>query len=357
MDSEALSAIAQLLSGSTGPKIRATACSALAACTAEEAGTATRELIGTTSDGETIIRRLLTISSDSRVARLSLTALVNISEDEDAAATMIRASAVERCANSLLDPDEKPYVHLHSGLLSNLTRLPAGVDALVGKGKGTTAANAAVHTLLKLVSRIDQIPQALWMSNACSTEEGRAALLLRGQEGNDDNNTDVNRQPLTWLLRLLASPDYATRLAAASAVRNCAMTEDCHDTLVNRTNALGVCMASLVGPKTRLTLSHVQEAPKEVQAVLMDPTKIKPEAMVEIRLIIVESLLLLCKTLTGRSALRRKDACAVLSDWSEQETDDQILAAVMSIIERITTEIEEEIEEEGKEQVTVDGPV
>lgn len=351
MDEEGFSAVAQLLSGSTGPKLRTTACTTVAACTAGDAGEATRHNLGKSPLGETIVRRLINLTSSPQCGRVALTALVNLSEDESVAAIMIRASAVELCTTNLLDDDEsvQANAHLYSGLLSNLTRIPAGVDALVGKGKGTAASNAAIHTLLRLVAHIDRIPQVLWMSNACSRPEGRAALLLRNNNNKDDTNgrsdplnDDVNRQPLTWLLRLMDSPDYATRLAAASAVRNCAMSEDCHEVLVRRTNAIGICLARLIGLRNHLSMEQVSNAPQEVKALVADPSKIKGEPGVEIRLLIVESLLLLCKSRIGRDALREKDAYLVLVDWNEHEADEQIQAAVTSITGRIAADEEDD---------------
>lgn len=333
MDSDSLSAIAQLLKVTTGPSVRATTCATIAACCSKDEGAALRRQIGTSTTGETIIRSLLMLSADSRCARLALSALINLSEDEKASATIIRCAGVELCANGLLDDDYQILAPLYSGLLSNLTRLSSGVDALIGKGKDTLAANASVLTLLRLVARIDKIPHVLWMSNACSTAEGRSVLLLRNQESDAD---DENRQPLTWLLRLLTSSNDATRLAAASAMRNCAMDEGCHDLLVNGTNALGVCLSSLVGPSSNLPLDHIKEAPVEVRSLAANPSKAKPEPLVEIRLLIVESLLLICKSLTGRAALRESGACLVLLEWTKQEKDDQVRASVSSIMQRIS---------------------
>lgn len=360
MDSESLPALAQLLSGTTGPSVRATACATVAACCNGKEGEPLREQIGTSLIGETIIRRLLLLSSDRQSGRLALSALINLSETESCAETIIRSAGVERCTTALLDHEgdtdgeedgegdgeggERAHASLYSGLLSNLTRVPAGVDALVGKGKDASAANAAALTLLRLVTRVDRLPHVLWMANACSTPEGRAALLLKrraaqseqhdyARKGDED---DKKQQPLTWLLRLLTSRDDATRLAAASAVRNCAMADDCHDVLVNHTNALGVCLATLIGPRSNLPLHRVANAPAEVRAVAADPSKLSPEPLVEIRLLIVDALLLLCKTTDGRAALRHSDAYAVLSEWVKQEKDDHIKASATSIMQRIT---------------------
>lgn len=339
MDAQSLPDLAQLLTGAIGPSTRAATCTAIAACSAGKAGAALRRQVGTTTAGETIIRRLLTLSADPVCTRLALSALVNLSEDEQAVNVIIRSSGVERCANALLDEEASIMSPLYSGLLSNLTRFPPGVDALVGKDKGTTAANVAVHTLLKLVAAIDVIPNVLWMSNACSTAEGRAALLLHGQ---DVDEKDHDRQPLTWLLRLLSSTNDATRLAAASAMRNCAMADDCHDLLVRRTNSLGVCLSALIGPSCSLVLDDIQDAPTEVRNIVAGLADANPEKLVEIRLLIVESLLLLCKTLVGRTTLRERDSYLILHEWNKTEPDDQVKHSITSILQRIMTEEEDD---------------
>lgn len=342
MDEASLPDIAQLLSGSIGSSTRAATCTAVAACSSGQAGASLRRLIGTTEPGETIIRRLLLLCGDPNCARLALSALVNLSEDEEAAAVMTRAGAVDRATHALLDDDQRSLFSLYSGLLSNLTRFPGGVDALVGKGKGEKASMQAVNTLFKLVARIDRIPNVLWMSNACSTPEGRAALLLKGDAAKSENSAvkpqlvDKSKQPLTWLLRLVISENEPTRLAAASALRNCAMAEDCHLVLIKQTNAVGTCLARLMSSSRPIPLEQVKSAPEEVIALVTDPTKAKPEPLVEIRLILVESLLLLCKTRLGREALRELSVYAVLNEWKELEETEQIRQAAESILDRLT---------------------
>lgn len=342
MDDEGLSAVAQLLSGSTGPKLRTTALTTLIACTVgdEDEKERTRQRIGTTSVGETIIRRLLTLTADKKSEQLALTALVNLSENEDVTKTIIRAKGVENCTSNMLDilkdsARENTFIHLYSGLLSTLTRIPDGVDTLVGKHQGTTAPNLSVRTLLQLVTYIDRIPQVLWMANACSSQEGRAALLLRQQK---------HDQPLSWLLKLIDSSHYANRLAVASAIRNCAMAEDCHDILVQSTNVIDLCLSRIIASNNKLaiTLSQIQHGISDVIKQLIDnPTKANPEDMVEVRLIIVEALLLLCKTKVGRDALIKHFAYFILLEWSEHETYDKIIPAVTSITGRLVADAEE----------------
>lgn len=334
MDENSLPDIAQLLSGSIGPSTRGATCTAIAACSNGDAGASLRHLIGTTTHGETIIRRLLVLCGDPSCARLALSALVNLSEDESAAATMTRAGAVERSAVALLDNEQKYLSALYAGLLSNVTRFPFGVDALVGKGMGESASAQAINRLFKLVTKIDHIPNVLWMSNACSTSEGRAALLLKGNI-DEDGAVDTSRQPLTWLLRLVSSEKEAIRLAAGSALRNCAMAEDCHPVLVKHTNAIGTCLARLMTSSRPIPLERIKDAPEEVRALAINPANAKPEPLVEIRQMLVESLLLLCKTRIGRDTLRERAAYTVLNEWKHTEDNKEIGEAVESILDRL----------------------
>lgn len=342
MDEESLPAIAKLLSGSIGASTRAATCATIAGCSGNDAGAPLRHLLGTTTSGETIIRRLLLLSADPTCSRLALSALVNISEGEEAAKTMVRVGAVERAAECLLDDDQRHHVSLYAGLLTNMTRFPAGVDALIGKNMGTSAGNVAVHRLLKLVSRLDQIPNVLWMSNACSTPEGRATLLIR-RENETGNNQGVDSQPLTWLLRLLPSEDESGRLAAASAVRNCSMDESCHDILMEQTSAVSACLSRLISAKCPIQLSHMKKISQELGDLALDPSKAKPEPLVEIRLLIVESLLLMCKSQLGRTALWDQGAYSILEAWSAQEESLEVKNAITSTMNRIS--IAEDVEQ------------
>lgn len=329
MDESSLPDIARLLSGSLGPSTRAATCTAIAGCTAGTAGSSLRKTIGTTTHGETILRRLLTLCGDPNCSRVALSALVNLSEEESASAIIIHAGGVERCTKALMSPDQRPLSALYSGLLSNLTRFSQGVNALVGNNVGAAAGRVAVDRLFQLVASLDTIPNVLWLSNVCSTTEGRATLLLKNDE------TDVNKQPLTWLLRLLPDGKDETRLAAASALRNCAMAEDCHHVLLERTNALGVCLSRFVTVKQVIRLESIADAPSEVKEAVRGQTKTKPELHVEIRLILVEALLLMCKTLIGRKTLREKDTYPVLEAWLKEEQNDQVKRTVDNILDRI----------------------
>lgn len=335
MDEASLPDIDALLSGSAGARARETTCATLAACCSGEEAAPLRKLLGTTEPGKNILSRLLRLCSQPGSQILAFSSLVNISEDEDAARVMTELGVVERAANALLDSEQEEYAPFYAGMLSNITRFPVGVDALVGKGKEGVAADVAINRLHKLVLKIDTIPNVLWLSNVCSTAEGRDVLLIKDNVGKGDTESNPSRQPLSFVLKMLSDEDGAKRLSAASAVRNCALADDCHNILVKHTNAIGTCLAKLMSPKKLVSLERVHFAPPEVRAIVMDPKKANPEQHVEIRLILMEALLLLCKTRVGRETLRVRNAYEVLDEWSTVEDDDQIQQSISSILDRI----------------------
>ncbi|CAN8064357.1 unnamed protein product [Agarophyton chilense] len=336
MDKESLSEISQLLSGAVGPSTRTAACTALAACSAGGAGAKLRHIIGTTQVGEEAVRRILVLCGDRHCSRIALSALVNMSEDAEAVRTMTNLGAVQQASEALLDPELQELSSLYAGLLSNLTRFPCGVDALVGKGLTGVEKDLTIDTLLKLVTRIETIPNVLWMPNALTTPEGREALLFKYATSSPNNFSRSGQQPLTWLLRLLPSSNEATRLAVASALRNCAMVEDCHEALLSEPETIGTCLTRLMSAQHPVSPQNVRKAPQSVQNIAFNPMSATPEPLVEIRLILVEALLLLCKSSQGRKVLWEKDAYAVLEVWKQAEHNEQVQTAVDSIIERVT---------------------
>ena len=198
---------------------------------------------------------------------------------------------------------------------------------------------AAIGRLHRLVLRIQRIPTVLWLPNACTTKEGRDALLLH----QDDAAVDHDKQPLSHVLKLLSHADAAKRLAAASALRNCALAEDSHEILVVHTNAIGTCLRALISASCTLKLAQIPNAPVQVRDVVGDLKLAKPEGIVEIRLVLVEALLLLCKSRVGRETLRERNAYEVLEEWLKSEKHKPIEDAIGSILDRIVVAEDDEV--------------
>jgi hypothetical protein len=326
MDADTLQSLTELLSGAQSAQVRVAATVAIAAATAGDANAGTRSAVAAYPP---VLRRLLALRGDSGAGRFALTALVNIAEDPDAARALVGLRAVATSAAALLDAEQRDMASLHNGLLANLTRVKEGVDALTGalEGFDGNERRVAEATLLRLAANLGGVPNALFLANACSSTRGREVLLSNG-EG------DVRKQPLNALLHLLRDADQDRRLAAASALRNCALDEDCHPALVGRTDVLGVALARLMSPARPISEEDLEGAPKEVVAAAASPLTLAPEPHAEIRLMIVEALLLLCQSRDGRDALRACRAYPILREWHLVESDDGVNEAVEQIVDR-----------------------
>lgn len=326
MDESTLTSLAELLSGSQSVQVRTAAATAVAASTSGDSNAETRSAVGKHLP---LLRRLLALCGDPATGRFALSALVNLAEDEAAARALIALRTVAKATSALLDPEQREFAVLYSGLLANLTRLPEGVDALTGATKRFDAneRRRAEANLLRLTESLRWLPNALFIANACSTERGRDVLLSASDE-------DPRKQPLNALLELLKDDDKDKRLAAASALRNCALAESSHAALVERTDVLGVALVRLMSPSRPLSEEDLDGAPKQVVDASANYIQLKPEPFAEIRLMVVEALLLLCQTRAGRDALRKCKAYPILREWHLEEEDEGVSEAVEHIVDR-----------------------
>lgn len=326
MDSDSLRSLTELLFGSQPAQIRVAASTAIAAATAGDENAPTRAAVGAYPP---VLRRLLALRGDVAAGRFALTALVNIAEDEAAARKLVDMRAVASASAALLDKDQRNMWSLHNALLANLTRIPEGVDALTGVRADfdDDERRVAEANLLRLATNLSGIPNALFLANACAAKRGREVLL-----SNDES--DVRKQPLNQLLEFLSDGDKDRRLAAASALRNCALDEETHPALVGRTDVLGLALVRLMSPGRPVSESELAGSPKEVRAAAAVPMCLVPEPHAEIRLLIVEALLLLCQSLAGREALRKCNVYPILREWHMVETDEGVKEAVEQIVDR-----------------------
>lgn len=333
-----MSTLTELMSGSNPPHIRAAAVGLLAASTSGDsnANAEARTYVG---QHPTILKRLLVLRGDAKARRLALSTLVNVSEDETAANQLIQFRVIASTTRALLGDDndeindsDRSLVSLHVAILSNLTRFERGVETFVGAEASMDQhrKKVAEANLLRLAERIDHFPNALFMANACSHPKGRDVLLSA-------HESDIRKQPLDAVLRMLSDDTSKDRrLTAASALRNCALAdeEDSHMALLQRTDILGVALSRLLSPKSSLDEDDLKTAPKEVVDAFKDIVNRKPEPLVEIRLLIVEALLLLCKTKHGRDTLRNRGAYPVLREWHKEEEDDTVRDTIEQIVDR-----------------------
>lgn len=357
MNADTLPELAKLLKHGVPSHTRAATCAAITGCTAGCGGAALRGTIATSDAGVTIIGRLLVLSSDPMCAQLALYALVNLSEDEAGTRAIVAANGVKLCMDELGeatgDVDLLPRMQTLSSLLSNLTRHPVGVKAFLGVVHPSdgdsdvevpTEAEKAEFAILKMLHRIDAIPNVLWLENACTISEGRTRLLLSPTPKSPDLH------PLARALSLMSNADTARRLAAAGLFRNCAMAPECHQALLFNTNALGISLARLVARHSPLDLEDIKDAPAEVleavvQSCAAEGATHGAEDVVKVRVQIVEALLLLSKSEIGLELFRERDVTLVLFEWSKVESEEEINNMLGIIMNRTAVSAERKVDD------------
>lgn len=316
-NAELFETLEQLLNPRQSAQIRAAAATAIAAQSSGSANSALRREIGTTELGKRVLKRLLALTSDNATARLVLTALINIAEDSHANDALVELNVVARTCEVIVDSEQRTFISLHAALLSNVTRTDAGRNALVCD----ELILARVRTVLQ---KARYVPNLLWISNLAALPAGRKLLL--GEEG--------IVSPLNELLKVLVDKDPAQRLAVASTLRNCALAEDIHVKLLERTNTLGALLARFVSRTRELDPDEKTSVPALVREAFESNDRLTPEPVDEIRVALAEALLLLCKSEVGRDALRADGAYVILRDHHLDEENPAVKDAIESIVNR-----------------------
>lgn len=339
MNAEFFETLDQLLSPKQPAQIRAAAATAIAAQSAGSSQAGLRRELGCTELGKRVLRRLLVLGSDVATARLVLTALINIAEDQAANDALVQLNVVSRTCDALLDKEARPLISLHSGLLSNVTRSDAGRSAMIVD----ELAKARTRALL---ANMRTIPSLLWVANLAANVDGRQLLI-----GTVDGSA-----PLEKLLGLLRDKDETRRFAAATALRNCALADDLHTLLLANTSALSAALARFASKTRKPDSDEMSTVPALVREAYNNEDPLTPEPMEEIRHALAEALLLFCKSVQGREAIRVDGVYAVLRDWHLEEESARVTEVIESIVDRTKLMDEESDKEQDVKPIMEEPP-
>ena len=112
--------------------------------------------------------------------------------------------------------------------------------------------------------------------------------------------------------------------------RNCAFVQAAHPLLLSSShvNLLAYLLLPLCGPE-EFDSEEQEKMPEEVQ--LLPPSK-KREADPTIRLVLVETLILLSATISGREVLRDNAVYEVIKVLHKVERDDEVKTAIERLV-------------------------
>lgn len=203
------------------------------------------------------------------------------------------------------------------------------------------------------VSFLLELPLYCSQANDYATEPqntgGREALLGMPDSLEEGSTSPV---PLSDLVMFTEHASPVRRSGVSSTLKNCAFVHEAHQLLLasgKRVNFLPYILLPLCGPE-EFDLDDVEKLPEEVQFLPPDKKR-DPDAST--RLMLVETLILLCRTRSGRDALRDRGAYPVVKAAHLAEHDEQIHVEMERLVNLL---MRDESEETKIEEVPVSEP-
>lgn len=160
--------------------------------------------------------------------------------------------------------------------------------------------------------------------------EGRESLLGMPESLKEGGVIDSSSIPLSDLVVFTSHPNPLRRASVASTLKNCAFVTPAHELLLSsgHVNFLPYILLPLCGPE-EFDTDELEKLPEECQ--FLGPEK-EREKDSNTRLMLVETLCLLCSTRKGRDTLRGKGAYDVVKVAHRLEADDDVRIAMERLV-------------------------
>lgn len=158
--------------------------------------------------------------------------------------------------------------------------------------------------------------------------EGRESLLGMPESLQEGSTSSI---PLADLVVFTEHSNVIRRASVASTLKNCAFVQPAHQLLLSssgRINFLPYILLPLCGPE-EFSMEESENMPEECQ--LLPPDK-KREPDPATRLMLAETLTLLCGTRSGRDALRGKGVYEVVKVAHRAEHDEDVRILIERLV-------------------------
>eukprot|EP01112_Ceratiomyxa_fruticulosa_P014261 TRINITY_DN4071_c0_g1_i1.p1 TRINITY_DN4071_c0_g1~~TRINITY_DN4071_c0_g1_i1.p1 ORF type:complete len:361 (-),score=82.04 TRINITY_DN4071_c0_g1_i1:36-1118(-) len=300
---------------------------------------ATREVL----KGTEVIKSLSRLIEDTYpIPRHALTCLINLSEDRELLAQMLKRSDLfENVVNCASDPKmNKGLADMYLMLLSNLTREKEGCMKLIGANS-----KAPGLLVLKLVGAFcnneKEGEELTWattvLMNVTQTEEGRAVM--------------IDRKIILDILPFLRHKNILIRRGVVGMLRNCCFASGKHPLLLSpEISILTHILLPLRGTDV-LSEDDMKGLPVELHNHMLSPTHTREEDKNCVKLL-VEIILLLTATRSSREFLRASNVYVVIRELSKfmqskGYEDEEFSEMVLKIVEVLVNEEAKHQPEEG----------
>jgi hypothetical protein len=257
------------------------------------------------SDTDSVARPILRLieTDDKELVEDGLMTLINLSNIDAVSESVIKLSGVRRICESL--NKRQVLIDLHCMLLSNLTRLPSGVESLLnipGIFKGVILKYSAVDS-----EEVDHLGSVIM--NGTSLEKGRQVIC----ELQADSQGYTHCLLLECLARSLSVRH--RRLNLLHIIRNLALDTDCHDAIAASGILINMCYF-LYPEREGRREDDVHKSITEHGVGLASD--------IETRSLSAEILVCYLRSETGRDVMRSIGIYEVVRMWDLEESEQMI---------------------------------
>jgi len=317
----------------------------------------------------TIIEDLKRLSEDQHItAHDAFSALINLSDTPPVVEQLCDPDFLSVIFFTIIDHDSL-LADLACMLLSNLTKVDSVVNLCLTasipphsshptivqdqsfSARLKKSSNPLMDLFIELFARGDrkQInPHAnfdflasVW-ANLSASSKGRDYLV-----GVGPSPTITHEAPLFQLSPFTEHPSLIRRGGVISAIKNCCFATEVHDQLLSPTgfNLLPAILLPLMGPESLDDPQEQEEFPVECQ--LLGPDK-RRESDANLRLILVEALILLATYPAQREIMRKKKVYRIVQILHLAETSENVQESIerlVNLLMRDEAEQQDQIQE------------
>jgi len=307
--------------------------------------TGTDDGVATMRQCPQLLETLVTLLLDKAdvIATDACLALINLSADAATVPVLLQINIVNYLYKLIQDKESK-QADKATQILSNLTRDLKSCNSVFSQMQD---ANIGIDTLITILCQENY--------NSGGQEMNYLGPVLSNLSQLPKVRTHILDRQKCVIQRLVAFTEYSKSMVkrggVVGTIRNCCFDTEAHDWLISdKVDIVPRLVLPLAGPAAdSITDEEMESLPVDLQ-YLDDDKKIEP--VVDIRIMLLESLTQLCATKFGREQIRDMNIYVILRELHKTEKDRSCLLAVENLVD-ILIKREDEINVENYKKLDV----
>lgn len=298
----------------------------------------------------------------------AFSALINLSDTEAVVRQLSHSDFLSVISFTIMD-DSSLLADLACMLLSNLTKFESVIDKCLTMAIPPHSPNPIITRDETLAARLKTSPAPLmdllietfargdqkqlnpnanfdflssvW-ANCSTSSKGRQYLVGAGAF-----LASASEAPLSQLTPFTEHPSLIRRGGVISTIKNCCFATEVHEKLLSPAgfNLLPAILLPLIGPESLDSPEEEEDFPIECQ--LLGPDK-RREQDANLRLILVESLVLLATYPFQREIMRKKKVYRIVQILHLSETSERVQECIERLVNLLMRDESEHMEEESE---------